>query len=1030
MSYRFPASFGQERLWFLENLIEGDQVWTHVEKWGFEKPPDPLALANAFRRLVERHEVLRTTLSREHGALFQVVHDEPLGDLEILDEGMEDWLRRPFDLERGPLFKAALSNVNGVHEFALLAHHTIIDGRSMEIVKSDLSRLYSGEDLKPAELQYGDFAVWQREWMQSGEGQSALQAAVSRLSSFPFLIELPGATKKSKRSFSGTELVATISEPLSNLVDRCGSRFEVTPFTVFASALGVLIHIYTGHRRVVIGTPVDGRTTPESEDIVGFIAGTSAVAIDFGGNPSFRDCLQRVRDATLAAMGQQDVPFESIVERLQPQRDLAHNPIFQILISYEASERTPLILGDLVGAPIAAAETTAAFDLTLSISRHAGGFALSMLYPTDLIDPSDMSSVRRHFLIILEALVGNPEGNLAGVQLGAGVVAPKHEPAIFARSSEPMQAGPTNKQMVTRPADDAFESATNMVWRMALKHGGADAVVHEEGTVSYAQLMQMSCAIARSLENSGIGEGDFVGVFVERGPWMIAAVLGVMWTGAAYLPMDPQNPDRRLGFMCADSGIRLVISGPSLVARLPENMKVVLVSDVTETEAFEPKPVTPDAAAYMIYTSGSTGEPKGAVVGHLGLTNLVVQQVRAFELHSSSRVLQFASIGFDASVSEILTTLAAGGTLVVLPRPRLLPGGPLASSIREDRITAVTLPPSALAMLDPQECSDLETLVVAGEALPPALARRWAPGRKLINAYGPTETAVCATLTDRPLADDTVNIGHPLPGVSVYILDRYLNPCPDRVTGDVFIGGRGVGLGYKNRPALTASRFIPDPQGPPGSRMYATGDLARWLPDGSIEYLGRVDHQVKLRGFRIELGEIEEALVEQAQLAAAAVVVRKLSSGEALVAYYAPAVIEPAVLRTKLRERLPEYMVPSFFVALDSLPVNPSGKIDRNSLPDPVIGSASDTPQTETERSVLSVWKAVLGIDQIGTSDKFFDVGGNSLLIVDLFERLHSEFPATITIADLFDLATVEAISAKIDNSLGRTAGGLATFEV
>jgi amino acid adenylation domain-containing protein len=779
-----------------------------------------------------------------------------------------------------------------------------------------------------------------------------------------------------------------------------------------------LLHRLSGQLDLLVGSPIANRTRPEIEGLVGFFVNLLVLRGRFTEEIGFRGLLAQVRDTALRAYEHQDLPFEKLVEELRPERDLSRTPVFQVLF---VLQNAPLDEVELPGLTLAARPVEAGvsrFDLTLAVTEagaEKGGLVLRLEHNTDLFDTPTATRFLGSLREMLASAVADPEHRLRDLPL----LAPAGRLQILSEWND------TRHEVPAGSAATVLESFHGWAERTP----DAPALLFGEERVTYAELAERGRSLARYLRTLGIGPERLTALCAERSPEMIAGVLGTLEAGGAYLPLDPDYPADRLSFLLADSGARVLLTTRALAGRIAplavEGTLVVLL-DQEVPEASSPLPAPdPGRLAYTIYTSGSTGRPKGVLVEHRGLPSLVASSQRWLDIRPGDRILQFASLSFDVSVWETWQALAIGATLVLASRAELFPGPGLIELLRRQAVTHLFMPPSALAALPTSAVTDLPLLravCVAGEACPPELARRWSvggAGRRFVNAYGPTEITVIATL--EVASEAKLTIGRPLLNVQAYVLDPRLDVVPVGVPGELCIGGAGVTRGYHNRPELTAERFVPDPFATePGSRLYRTGDLTRFLPDGRVEYLGRIDRQVKVRGFRIELGEIESALSRHPAVVEARVVVREEEPGDKrLVAFVVPREGDPVpALRTALRETLPEFMVPSRFVLLPALPMTPNGKVDvarlsaMSKMEIPTEGAPPKaTPLGELEGLIAAAWREVLKVDRVERDDNFFDLGGHSLLLPKLHARLRESLGRDLTLVDLFRHPTVRSLA-------------------
>ncbi|HEX8696633.1 MAG TPA: amino acid adenylation domain-containing protein [Longimicrobium sp.] len=1030
----FPLSFAQQRLWVLDRLEPGAPTYNVLFPVRLRGPLDVPALERGLDALRERHETLRTTFAERGGRAVQVIHPFepvplPVVDLSALPAAerearaeriASDDANTGFDLERGPVMRARLVRL-GPEEHTLLVtiHHIVSDGWSIGIMVSELNRLYDafrrGEPspLAPLALQYADYAAWQREYL-SGENLKQHLAFWRRaLEGAPPALELPTDRPRppavSHRGGHSFRHVEGIAGPLRALALEEGT----TLFAVLLAAFRVVLMRHSGQGDVVVGTPVAGRTRREVEEIVGFFVNTLALRTDLSGDPAFRELVRRERESLLDAFQHQELPFERVVEELRIPRDLSRNPVFQALFSLQNARSDRLALGGVEVDFQPVEYRSAKFDLAFEVVEEDADLVVQAQWMEDLFDAPTAERLVDHFLRVLETVSEDPGLRRSEIDLMTA-----EERARVARewprgAVRPVPAVPVHR---------LFEA-------QAARTPGAAALSFLGERVTYAELDARAARLARRLRALGVGPERRVALALERSPDLVAALLAVLKAGGAYVPLDPAYPSGRLAYMLEDCGAAALVVRSGVPAALEGFAGPVLSLERDREEIAAAPPlradeaeVDPDNLAYVIYTSGSTGRPKGVAVPHRGVANLVRAQVDAFRVAPESRVLQFASVSFDASVSEVLTALAAGATLVLAPREALLPGADLLWLLRRERVTVATLPPSALAVLGDADLPHLETLVTAGEACPPEVAARWAPGRRFLDAYGPTEATVCASISD-PLEPSPSRppIGRPLENATTYVLDGEMRPVPPGVPGELYVGGAGVARGYLGRPGMTAAAFVPDPfSSGPGARLYRTGDRVRWREDGQLDFLGRADEQVKVRGYRIEPGEVEAALRAHPAVRDAVVAARPdAAGGERLVAWAVAdeAEASPAALRGHLGRLLPEYMVPSAVVVLAALPLTPNGKVDRRALPEPEAVSEEDyaAPSTATEEALAGLWPALLGVERVGAADDFFRLGGHSLLATQLVSRIRDALGVEIPLRTVFESPTLAALAARID---------------
>jgi len=1040
--FRAPASFGQERLWFIHQFEAARAAYNIPLAMRLHGRLEIDVLRRALNEVVARHEVLRTTLRRSDGQLCQVVappHASAIGvdvvdaaDAEAAQRIASDDAETLFDLERGPLVRCRVVRIEQHdHVLLLTMHHVVSDGWSMGILLHELATVYEafgrGEPspLPPLSIQYSDFAAWQREWLSGAELERQLSYWRAQLAGAPPVLQLPtDRPAPPVQTFRGRTHTFSLPADVSDGVRALCRRQEATPFMVLLTAFAALLHRYSGQDDIVIGSPVAGRNRAEVEDLIGFFVNTVVLRCDLSGDPSFVGLLKRVRQTSLGALSHQDVPFEQLVEALRPDRDLSHTPLFQVMFAMQNLPGGELALSELQVEPFEGELFNAKFDLTLQMFETPEGFAGELEYNTDLFDGDTVERMATHFAALVSSAVRHPQRAVSKLTMLTD-----DERRVLV----PAPAAPAAPVDLASPRPLAHE----LVAAQAAATPDADALVLGGERMTYRDLDARVNRLAHHLRAIGIGPEKRVAILLERGPDTVVALLAVLAAGGVAVPLDAGYPPARLELMLRDSGAETVIDEPFLA-------DAAVAIDASPETPCNGVDIDPANLAYLIYTSGSTGTPKAVMVTHAGLPNLVDAHRRVLGLGPGHRVLQFASFSFDSAIAETFMALATGAALHFGDGHDTMPGSPLVALLRRDRITTVTLPPSVLGALRDDDLPDLTTLLVAAEPCAPDLPRRWAKGRAMFNLYGPTEATVWATWarllhedydsTDRAVAAPP--IGAAIPGVVAHVLDRHLDPVPIGVAGEVYLGGIGLARGYLDRPGITAARFVPDPFGAPGARLYRTGDIARRLPTGELHFLGRSDHQVKVRGIRVELGEIEAVLSGHPSVSTAVAVAKR-----DIVAYVAGASLRPDTpdeLRDYLRARMPAFLVPAHIVVLDELPRTPNGKVDRARLPEPsrdaTTGPAFVAPRTPIEDEVAGVWRDVLDVDTVGVRDKFFDIGGNSLQIVDVFDQLALRHPGVLTVADLFEYTTVEAIAIKLagptTTATQTTTNDVATFEL
>ena len=1012
-----PLSFAQQRLWLIDQLHPDSTFYNLLMALRLTGALDVDALRKTFSRLVARHESLRTSFALIDGEPMQMIQPArpcaiPLIDLSDLPEPersvcCERLVRAealaPFDLSSGPLLRVQLVRLQPMeHVVALTMHHIISDGWSQGVLVREVSQFYrayaAGREphVPELEVQYADYAAWQREWLTGAVLDQQMAYWREQLSGSSGVLEILGdRVRPAIASHHGGVEGFEIGEALTESLLRVSRDEGVTLFMLLLAAWQSLLFRYSGSGDVSIGTPIANRNRPETQGLIGFFVNTLVLRSRISGEMRFVELLKQVRDTALAAYAHQDVPFEKLVEEFQPERSLSHEPLFQIMFLLQNAPVGTLELRGLQLERLDLGGTMAKFDLTLGMQETNGVLVGLLEYATDIFDNTTIRRMIGHFVRVLEGVVADREQTIFDLPLLAQ-----------AERDELITGG--NQTAMDYPRDvcvhELFEA-------QAKRTPGALAVVMDDEQLTYAELNVKADRLARYLQTLGVGPDVLVGICVERSLDMFVGLLGILKAGGAYVPLDPAYPKERLSLMREDSGIAVVLT---------EN-------DLRDLEVTDNTPVlnrvAPDNLAYVIYTSGSTGRPKGVQITHRCLMNLLCAMQKDPGITAQDRLLAVTSLSFDIAAVEVFLPLTVGATVALVSREASVDGVRLQECLRSSQATIMQATPATWRLLleSGWKGDSQLRMFCCGEPLTVDLARQlMASGARLWNLYGPTETTIYST-GDEVRDPARITIGYPIANTQIYLLDSKLQPVPICVAGDLYIGGDGLARGYLNQPALTAERFIPDPFATTeGARLYRTGDLARHMPDLSIEFLGRSDNQVKLRGFRIELGEIEAALNECAGVSRCAVVLRGESpDSRQLVAYVVPEQgIEPEIsgLRGVLAERLPEYMVPSAFVQLDQLPLTPNGKVDRRALPDPDKSQGKLTPVYVAPRNVselwlTQIWEQILNVRPVGVTNSFFELGGHSLLAVRFMEavrqRWGTEFPLTM----LFQYPTIEKIA-------------------
>ncbi len=1032
-----PLSFAQQRLWFLDQLAPDNSFYNLPTAMRLIGHLDLDVLNRTLQEIVRRHEILRTTFIYKEDQPVQVIEDVSPFELEITDlsslpeenrnktaqEIAESEAREPFDLESGPLFRVKLLKM-GADEHIILytMHHIISDGWSVNVLMREVAALYESfskgfpSPFPELRIQFADYAIWQREWLTEEILQKQLEYWKDTIGPNPPVLQLPfDRPRPAVQTFNGSTLEGKISKELLDAFKQMGQQQGATLFMTLLAVFQTLLHRYSNQSEFLVGSPFASRNQIETEALIGFFVNTLVFKADFTDDPDFISLLAQVKELTLGAFAHQDLPFEQLVDAIQPERDMSHSPLFQVMF---VLQNTPppkgANLSQLRIEPVEAKDTSSKFDLSLVMAETDSGLLLEFEYNTDLFNKETIIRMRDALAVLMDKIAQSPQKPVSQIPLT--VENPYKESAI-------------------QPFEPSVSAVQQLFEQQAQIRPNAAALVFEDETLSYGEVNRRANRLAHFLRQKGVQPETIVGISVERSPEMVIGLLGILKAGGVYLPIDPSYPEERIRYIMEDSGLRLLLTQHSV--RIPEGANKMETIFLDEAALFVTMPehtpeisVQPENLAYIIYTSGSTGRPKGTMLQHSGLINLVHSLKDAYKVGPGRRNLQFASFSFDASVEEIFTALTNGATLYLVKKERLLSGTGLIEALQQNKITNVTLPPSVLAILKEYDFPELQTVVSAGEACTKDIARHWSRGRYFVNGYGPTESTVCATyfpVTDT-LTMNTVPIGRPLPNISIYILDKGLNPLPVGVPGELCIGGAGLARGYFNRPELTAERFIPNPFGE-SERLYRTGDLARMLADGTIEFLGRIDQQVKIRGFRIEPGEIESLIKESSGISDCVVTAHQTaSSGQKLVAYLVPVAEQSfkiSELREQLQKQLPDYMIPAQFIELESLPLTPNGKVDMRALPAP----EDDAGETKTEfvkasttvqARLVKIWEHLLNVKPIGIHDNFFDLGGHSLLAMQLITQIEKQFGKEIELVELFRNPTIEHLANALDSESKR----------
>jgi amino acid adenylation domain-containing protein len=1035
-----PLSFPQERLFLLDRIMPGLPAYNVPTLMRIGTTLDAAVLSRALNTVVERHEILRTTIGLIDGLPVQEVSDHAAVELLVCDlrEAPEDerssradavlaeFARRPFDLSSDVLLRAALVHLAADEDLLLIVfHHIGSDHVSSTLLFGELDVLYAAflADSEPAlpalPIQYADFAHWQREQISGPHLDELVEYWTGRLAGAPERLDLPSdRPRPNVQSYRGKLREFAIAPQLVQPLRELAQRHGVSMFMVLLATFKTLLHRYTGAEDLVVGAPVSGRHYEEIGPLLGFFSNTLALRTDLTGDPSFAELLARVKLTTLEAQIFQELPFEKLVEVLNPERTQSYSPVFQVLLGHDVSPSAPpRLAGQTLEQLRVPGWEWARFDLSIVLRELTDGSLHAHLeYATDLFDDTTIERLIGHFETLLQSVVSDPSRRLSELELLT-----ESERQLML-----VQWNDTAESYDRRRLDTLFSE-------QAARSPDAVAVVSGRERVTYRELDTRSNQLARELIGLGAKPGTLVGITLERSVELLVAIFAVLKTGAAYIPIDPGYPPQRQEFMLADGGAPVLLTQERLLGAVdPRGATVVCVDrDWSRISDGSGEPLTiesdPEDLAYVIYTSGSTGQPKGVEVTHRSVANLIAHMRRQPGLGSEDVVANLTTPAFDLSVPDWYLPLTAGARLVIVPREATLDGVDLADWLTRSGATFVQATPTTWQLLVDAGWNGSAGLkiVCGGEALPRALAEQLASrGSSLWHMYGPTETTVWSSVMELRPASGPIPLGGPIANTSFFVVDRNARPVPIGVPGELYIGGEGLARGYHERPELTAERFVANPFAQSArTRLYRTGDLVRWREAGTLEFLGRIDQQVKVRGFRIELGEIEALLDTHPGVSAAAVIVREDTPGDQrIVAYVTAAGEEPPdleQLRRLLKTSLPPFMIPSAFVVLESLPMTANGKLDRRALPAvdgarPALARTYEAPTGPVEEALAEIWGTVLGIERIGIDDDFFDLGGHSLLAIRMLALVHDVLGTDLHLGRVFDHPTIRELASQV----------------
>ena len=1035
-----PLSFAQQRLWFLQQLAPDSPFYNMPVALTLLGPLDRIALQRSLDEIVARHENLRTTFGEIDGTPVQVIgQPEPVVMPVVNLEGSPpaereaeanrlatEEVRGLFDLARGPLLRTRLLRLDAQHHVLVLTlHHIVSDGWSVGVLLAEFAPLYKAfcagrpSPLEPLPIQYGDFSVWQRQWLSGEALQSQLDFWKQQLAGMEPLHLPTDRPRPAEERFQGALTTMALSKPLSDRLKQLSVQEGVTLFMMLLAAFKALLHHYNGQDEIVVGGLIANRNFVQIERLIGFFVNTLVLRTKCNGDPTFHEFLGRVRDVSLDAFAHQDLPFERLVEEVVPHRDLSRNPLIQMLFAVQNAPMPDMDLGD-VRMNLGWAETRVSrLDLEVNVWDGAEELSVWVRYNTDLFDEATIERLLQHYERILEDAAANPQKRLSELSLMSDQ---EHHQVVVG----------WNQTNSTYPRESTIhELFEDQVERLP----DAVAISFEDESLTYRQLDARANQLARHLRRRGVGPEVLVGLCMRRSVEMVVGMLAILKAGGAYVPLDPDYPKQRLALMIQDTAAPLLLTQKRTRASLPpcDAQVICLDSDRPEVAGETDDPLRPCAThgnlAYVIYTSGSTGVPKGVSVAHRAVIRLVCE-ADYVRIEPSDRIAQVSNSSFDAMTFEVWGSLLNGACLVGIPQATVLSPPSLASQLREQRISALFLTTALfnqMAAEKPTAFGGVCHVLFGGETVDPESVRKvleHGGPQRLLHVYGPTENTTFTTwhqVGDVPEGARTVPIGRPISNTHVYVVDERLNPVPVGVGGELTIGGDGLAQGYLHDGGLTADRFVPNPfsiEG--GERLYRTGDEVRWRKNGSIEFLGRSDHQVKIRGFRIELAEIEIAMGRHELVREVVALVREEQPGQKrLVAYVVPVhPTSPSIgeLRRHLKQMLPDYMVPSEFVFLEAIPLTPNGKVDRAALPAPdqtrpELDVPFVGPRTVHERILVDIWAEILSVDRLGIHDNFFELGGHSLLAVQVISRMRDAMGLALPVSSVFEFPTIAELS-------------------
>jgi len=1056
-----PLSYAQELLWLLSQVFDDGIAYNAPGAFQLEGHLDLGLLRRSLEALVERHSILRTTYSVLDGTPVQFIGDAEPIEINVVDlrslppderqaeaqRILKEEARFRFDLVNGPVMRSTVIQLaEEEHVLMLNMHHIATDGYSRGAIYRDLTALYEAfahglqSPLEPLPIQYVDYAVWQRRWLDGGVADDQLQYWKRKLTGAPSRLDLPtDFPRPPVRSWVGDNLSVMLDRPAREGLRATARDGDATLFVSLLATFGTLLSRYSGQDDIVVGTPFAGRTRAELDSMVGYFINPLALRLDLSGDPTFAELVRRTRETTLEAFAHADVPYENVVREVNPERDLSQTPVFQAMAVFHnpawRTERPKFEPEGIRCTEISHEKGWSKFDLLVGMSERTEGLNTTWEYSTELFERSTIERMSEHFRTLAESAGASPERRLSRLSM----LSPAERTKVLVSWNahpEPLPQRETIKEL--------FEE-------QAARTPTAPAVAFEGEELSFDQLQRRANRIAWLLRERGVGPGTFVGILMEKSLDLVPAVLGVHKAGGAYIPLDPLYPADRIEFMVGDAQPRIVLTQIAHLGRVPGDFPPQIALDAPDLldrfpEDDPPATARGDDLAYAIYTSGSTGQPKAAMITNRSLASAYFAWERVYGLRSLTAHAQLASFSFDVFTGDLVRSLLSGAKLVLCPISTVADPAALYEVILAHGIDAAEFVPATASLLfeyaerEAKTLDHMRLVVVGSEAWRTDTYARFkkvcGPWTRLVNSYGLTEATIDSTWFEPSAGTELVPgrfvpIGRPLDNTRVYILDSALEPQPIGIPGELCLGGVAVARGYVNRPELNAQRFLPDPfSGESNALLYRTGDLARWLPDGTIDFLGRTDRQIKIRGFRIEPGEIEAVLERRPEIHAAAVVERLDPRGNPrLIAYLEAEGQVPDVgdLREFLSELVPNYMVPSAYVTVERLPRTPNGKIDLDALPEPHWETVSGAeqfvaPRTETERRITDIWSGLLSVSEIGIYDNFFALGGHSLLAMQVMSRLREQLGVTLPLRAIFDAPTVLQLAAEVEQAAAISA--------